>query len=541
MKTLFITGLLAAISYGPISAQTTEVLSGDLSGVKELDPEVCYELDGCYRVLSGGDLIIPAGTQIRANSQASLIVYQGGQIFANGTAANPVVFTSAQAVSSRAPGDWDGIYIAGYAATNQTNPSINKFCPGTILYGGSNDTDNSGTLQHVRIEYAGLPPVGDQQTAALNLLGVGTGTTIDHVQISYSRKDGYEVRGGKSDLNYMEALNNYRTDIQISEGYTGNIQFLTSVRLDANAHDNTAFFSNGIYIFNDATGSSTTPITHPVISNATFFGPGYCGASPHSDFRAAIRLALNTEADIYNGVFTGWNTGLEIVGANTIDNANLNGTIKMEYNTFYANGINFSNTPAVFNPSTSGCANTISDWMVSGACQLDNIERTSLTGYSSTICGDYCSTAPVMTLSAINDVGVADYTWDTNTDFTHEMYRGSLTNANWSSTWSRWCPQQEEYCELVLMKNSAPQGLQFVPNPASSQTAVTFETDITGRLTIHVMDKVSGKTLCTNSFDIKTPGKQSLRITTSSLREGVYPVQLRLSNGDVIAGQLMIK
>ncbi len=542
MKTLFITGLLSAMAYGPISAQTTEVLSGTLSNTKELDPGICYELDGCYRILSGGDLIIPAGTQIRANSQASLIVHQGGQIFANGTSSSPVVFTSSQAVSNRAPGDWDGIYIAGYALTNQTTPSINKSCPGTINYGGSNDADNSGILQHVRIEYAGVAPTGDPEVAALNLLGVGTGTTIDHLQISYSRKDAYDLVGGKVGLSYIESLDNYRTDMQISQGYTGNIQFLTAVRLDPNAHDNTSVFSNGISIFNDGSGSTATPKTHPVISNATFFGPRYCAATPHTDFRAAVRLSLNAEAEIYNSVFTGWNTGLQIFDNSTINNANVNGSIKMEYNTFYANATNFTNSPANFDPTGTGCASTITNWMVGMTpCMMDNLVRTTLSGYSNTICGDYCSTTPVMTLSATNNVGLADSSWDVNGDFDHTIYRGSLTNTNWSATWSAWCPQEAEYCSLSALKFGKAPSLQFVPNPASSQTMVVFETEQTGRVQVSILDKITGSITRSVNATIDNKGKQQISISVSGMRAGVYPVRVKLSDGQVIAGQLIVR
>lgn len=542
MKTLIITGLLATMSYAPISAQTTEVLSGTLSTSKTLNASTCYELDGCYRVLSGGDLIIPAGTQIRANSQASLVIQQGGQIFANGSSSNPVVFTYAQTDVNGDPVEWDGIYIAGAAQTNQVAPSLVKSCPGTINYGGINDADNSGTLQHVRIEYAGVAPTGDPQAGALNLYAVGTGTSIDHVQISYSKKEAYELVGGKVDLSYIESLNNYRNDMRISQGYTGNIAYLTAIRLDASAHDNPVGFSNGLWIYNDPTGTTATPKTHPVISNATFFGPGYCGATPHSDFRAAVRLSLNAEAEIYNSVFTGWTTGLEIIDNSTINNANVNGTIKMEYNTFYANGTNFANSPVNFDPTSAGCATTITNWMVGATpCQVDNLVRTSLTGYNSNVCGNYCSMAPTMTLSATNNVGAADYTWDVGGNFVPTTYRGSLTNTNWSSSWSEWCPQNAEYCSLALMKADKHPSLLFVPNPASDITLIQFETDVLGQVQVTVSDKVTGGIIRSANKKIEVAGKQELSLSVAGLREGVYPVQVRLSNGQIIAGQLIVR
>jgi len=544
MKTLLIAGLVSLTTSTLLPAQSIDTLKGTLSTSRTLEAGNCYVLDGCFRILSGGSLTLPAGTVVRALPQASLIVHQGGQIFANGTSASPVVFTYAQKTGAGTPIEWDGLYVAGRAVTNQASPSINKTCPGTISYGGTNDADNSGTLQYVRIEYAGVAPSGDPEVAALNLLAIGTGTTIDHVQVTSSRKDAYEVRGGKVTLRYLEALNNYRGDMQISQGYTGNIQFLTAVRLDGNAHDNTGVFSNGIYVFNDATGTAATPRTHPVISNATFFGPKYCGASSiHSDFRAAVRLALNAEAEIYNSVFTGWNTGLQIVDNSTISNANVNGTIRMEYNTFFANTANFANSPANFDPTGTGCASTITDWMDGSlpCSQADNLVRTSLTGYSSTVCGNYCSTAPTMTLSGTNNVGAADYTWDAGSDFTHETYRGSLTAANWSASWSNWCPQSASYCSLAMRKAGAPGSLLFIPNPASAQTDVVFDTDVLGTAVVTLQDKVTGAVLRTAKAKIQAAGVQRIPLQCTGLREGVYPVKVRLSNGQVLGGQLIIR
>lgn len=543
MKKLFIATMLVAGFSQTGFAQTVEVLTGTLNTTKNLDASICYQLDDCYQVLSGGVLNIPQGTTIRATSGASLIVKQGGKLNATGTSSSPVVFTSAQAVSSRTPGAWDGVYIAGNAVTNQSTPSINKSCSGTISYGGSDDADNSGTLQYVRIEYAGGAPSGDPEASALNLFAIGTGTTIDHIQVSYSQKNAFDVRGGKVDLDFLESLNNYKIDMQIGQGYTGDIQFLTGIRLDANAHDNTGVLSNGLFVYNDLSGSANTPVTHPVISNATFFGPKYCGASPISaDFQAAVRLALNAQAEVYNSVFTGWNTGLQIVDNSTINNANVNGSILMSYNTFYANTTDYANSPANFDPTGTGCASTVTAWMDGSlACsQIDNFVRGSLTGYSNSVCGNYCTTAPTMILSDTNNVGLADSTWDAGGNFSHVTYRGSLTATNWSANWSDWCPQSTSYCSLSLLKAVPGSGLHFIPNPARSETTVGFQTQLTGKASLKVLDKITGKALLTAEYPIRQRGSQQMRINTSVLRAGTYFVQVRLSDGSVLSGPLVI-
>lgn len=542
MKAIIIMGLLA-LSLGTVSAQT-ETLTGNLSTTKNLSASTCYELDGCYRIQSGGVLNIPAGTVIRANSNAALIVERNGQIFATGISSNPVIFTSS--LSSPTAGAWNGISIAGNAPTNISGgKTINRVC-GNITGGGSTSNDNSGTLQFVRIEFAGGGAVGDDETNALNLLGVGSGTTIDHVMVSECLKDAYDFFGGTVIANNLISYNSHKADFLLSDGYVGKGQFWVSLRMASSAHDGTSIFSNGLVIRNDLSNSSNTPQTNPTLSNLTFFGPNYCNlmGSPHSDFRSAVYLYHNAAASIYNSVFTGWRTGLAIEDNSTIVNANVNSLINMSYNSFYANIANYSNTPANFNPTGTGCSATITAWMDgSDPCsQIDNFVRTSLTAYSNTVCGDYCTTAPTLTLASMNNLGTANWDWDINNDFDQVTIRGGiLTGSDWSSSWAKFCPEEESYCSLSLMKPSKESGLLFSPNPANGSVYAIFESDVIGAVIISVMDKVSGKALREFKQQISNPGEQRLQFNAGGLREGVYFVQVRLSNGSVINSQLSVK
>ncbi|MDG1214298.1 MAG: hypothetical protein P8N20_09255, partial [Flavobacteriaceae bacterium] len=88
---------------------TGENLEGELSEAKTLDASKAYNLTGAYIIKDGGKLTIPAGTVIIATGGTSsyIAVAQGGQIFANGTAANPVVMTSGSANPTSS--DWGGL------------------------------------------------------------------------------------------------------------------------------------------------------------------------------------------------------------------------------------------------------------------------------------------------------------------------------------------------------------------------------------------------------------------------------------------------
>ena len=125
-----------------------------------------YKLRGWVYIEDGSTITIPAGTVIRGDkqTQAALIIERGGQIFARGTASKPIVFTSEEAPGNRRPGDWGGLILCGRASNNKGEQQI-EGGPRSYHGGGSNpvDTDNSGVLSYVRVEFAGFPFQTDKE------------------------------------------------------------------------------------------------------------------------------------------------------------------------------------------------------------------------------------------------------------------------------------------------------------------------------------------------------------------------------------------
>src|SRR5262249_8386807 len=142
----------------------------------------------------------------------TLIIARGGFIMAQGTPQHPIVFTSQYAPGSRASGDWGGIIVLGKAPVNKVNPVIeggliNGSCMGgTGTYGGTDPNDNSGVISYVRIEFAGYRFQLNNEVNGLTMGGVGAGTQIDHVQVSYSDDDSYEWFGGTVNCKYIVAF-----------------------------------------------------------------------------------------------------------------------------------------------------------------------------------------------------------------------------------------------------------------------------------------------------------------------------------------------
>ncbi|HRX98264.1 MAG TPA: hypothetical protein P5514_15045, partial [Bacteroidales bacterium] len=283
-----------------------------------------YKLNGFVYVRDGATLTIQAGTIIRGDktNQGTLIVERGAKLVAIGNAAQPIVFTSNQAAGSRDYGDWGGVILLGKATINV--PGGVATIEGGVgsQYGGTDDTDNSGTLKYVRIEFPGIAFEPNNEINGLTMGGVGNTTSIDYVQVSYSGDDSYEWFGGTVNAKHLIAFRGWDDDFDTDFGFHGKIQFGVALR-DPDIADVSG--SNCFESDNDGSGSSNTPITHPLFSNMSIFGPRVTPSTPiNSQYKRAMHLRRNTMCSIYNSVFTGWNIGLFIDGAAAQANATNN-------------------------------------------------------------------------------------------------------------------------------------------------------------------------------------------------------------------------
>lgn len=141
-----------------------------------------YLMKGWIYVTEGSELTIEPGTVIKGDKEtkASLIVERGGKLIAQGTASEPIVFTSEMEPGNRRPGDWGGIILCGRAKNNKTVMQIEG--GPRSEHGGDNDADNSGVLSYVRVEFAGYPFNPDEEINGVTFGSVGSGTKVDHVQ-----------------------------------------------------------------------------------------------------------------------------------------------------------------------------------------------------------------------------------------------------------------------------------------------------------------------------------------------------------------------
>ncbi len=199
---------------------TAVVLNGDVESDVTLDAALSYNLTGAYIVKSGATLTIPAGTKITAEAggtEVYIAVLQGGKIDIQGTADNPVVISSANG----SPSDWGGLTICGYA-TSTAGVDV-KAEVGNFNYGGSNDTDDSGSIKYLVIKGTGAQIDSESQYNGISFYSVGSETVVENIAVIDGADDGVEFYGGSVSVKNLYLENNNDDSIDWTEGWNGGV------------------------------------------------------------------------------------------------------------------------------------------------------------------------------------------------------------------------------------------------------------------------------------------------------------------------------
>ncbi len=194
-------------------AQLPANITSDLT----LDASVEYTISGPVLVNSGATLTIPAGTQIVSASGTAnyLAVLQGGSIDIQGTSTDPVEMRSDD-------GDaWGGLLICGNATTTAGENVTAEV--GGLVYGGSDDTESSGTIEYLILKDTGAQINADSQFNGLTLYAVGSGTTIENVACIGGADDGIEFFGGTVSVTNFYAEDLEDDSVDWTEGWNGTL------------------------------------------------------------------------------------------------------------------------------------------------------------------------------------------------------------------------------------------------------------------------------------------------------------------------------
>lgn len=287
-----------------------------------------FKLSGEYVVEDGGLLKIEPGVTIKAQNNDEgatqkndyIMVAMGGKIDAQGTPDKPIVMTVEEMPaegSSLGKMGWCGVHICGKAHTNKGNGTLSEI--GNFPYGSgtstANDNDNSGIIRYVRLECAGYAFTSEKEANGLTLYGVGSGTTIDHVQVYRGADDGFEFFGGSVNAKYLIATDCEDDSFDWTEGWNGRGTNLVAVQ---ESEDVLGYACDClIEADNNENNNEATPVANPELSNLILVGSG-------SDTEG-VRLRRGTYVRMDNAQICGKGKAL-VVESTYTEQALLDGT-----------------------------------------------------------------------------------------------------------------------------------------------------------------------------------------------------------------------
>lgn len=551
-----------------------------------------YTLFGDIIVKNGATLTIEKGTLIKGNKTtlSRLVVAAGAKLVAQGTAEEPVVFTSSQPVGQRSRADWAGIAICGLAPINSKDANGNSIqgrieC-GTDAdydYGGTNADDSSGVISYVRIEYAGYVCGTNTELNSLTMGGVGRKTKIDHVMISYGQDDGFEWFGGNVNCSELISFGARDDDFDTDFGYSGKVQNGLIIRLDTVADQGD--ISNAFESDNDANGTYNTPYTGAVFSNITVIGPAETKTSVvDPKYGWALRIRRNSSISIFNSMFIGYKRGLRLEGvgtqakatgdtlefknniiagyqeqyyesafdslyllanpSNSIFGGNANDSVKL--GSPYGNPANYNFLPQAGSPALTGASfastklagfNTTThrgafganDWTKCWAefTPQDEVYTSGPINYTPNVTITQTGQLPSLTLTASNLPG-ATYSWSTgdNAAATTVAAEGTFTL---TVTNARGCQKVETVSVTsTSVKNveNTIQNIRLFPNPNNGLATLEVFTAKNTTATISVLD-MTGRVLTQINSEI-TSGANQVELNTTTFSAGLYLVNVNI-------------
>ena len=431
-------GLVSAFSAAADTIQVTNNLTATVTWRNTNE----YVLNGFIYVLTNGVLNIEPGTVIRGKAgtgldSAALFITQGAKIFANGTRAKPIIFTS-ETDDLFDPNDiplwtrnlWGGLVIFGRsvlntasdAGGNAASPKYDIFegLPDAVvdgqhvnLFGGNDDDDNSGVFRYVSIRYSSTVILPNKEINGLSLCAVGRGTKIENVEVFDAGDDSVEFFGGTVNTKYMMSIFSDDDNFDIDQGYRGKNQFWFALQAP-DRKDNGGEWNgepNGI-------SARNAPIGNFEIYNATYIGAG----TNATGGRAFISREY-AAPKVFNSIFTEFNAG---------------GNIDDKSGAHFTNGVAQFQNNIFWNFASNGVAQpywqtAVAAWVLTNSANNNLFVDPMLTSVSRT-------NDPAFGLDPRPQAGSPALTSPISAPddgfYTPVTYRGAFKDVNWASDWS---------------------------------------------------------------------------------------------------------
>lgn len=504
-----------------------------------------YVLDGVVYLEDGGTLNIEAGTVVKFTPRAdvgnpsALVICRGAKIYATGTVAEPIIFTAEDDdiadATDLGPTDnalWGGIVLLGKAYTikNGNNEVNIEGIPTTEprgIYGmaaGANiDNDNSGVLRYVSIRHGGRHIATGSELNGLSLGAVGSGTTIEYVEIYANSDDGIEFFGGTVNVKYAAVAFTEDDSFDWDESWKGKGQFWFSIQRED--------IADAGWECDGSTPDDLTPPSDPIVFNGTHIGSGPAAAAANPIgwlFRAGTR------GYIANSIVTEMKgKGIEVQDkpSNTSDAYAqlLAGELIIKNNLFY----NIGSTTVI-----DGSANGI----IRITASADDASATALITHLTTNSNQIAN--PAINHVSRNQDGLLDprpsgtgaaYTTSLDTYpagdnfFTSVNYKGAFSAAStdlWLSGWSSLAKNGHLVNVTGINEyNNVVNSLILYPNPTQGNVNLAYESDKNVLVQIINTQGQVVKTL-NNKPAVGSPQT----IDVSSLSKGLYFITF--SDGD---------
>jgi len=231
----------------------TKIISENVTANQTWYADTVYQLGGRITVTAGATLTIEPGTVIKgeagtgANATA-LLIARGGKLMAEGTASMPIIFTTvadeithdqlmtgdfkSPNLDPTVSGLWGGVIVLGNAKISASNSSGDvsevqiegiPTSDANGLYGGSDDADNSGVMKYVSIRHGGANIGSGNEINGLTLGGVGSGTTVENVEVVSNQDDGIEWFGGTVNVTNVVVWNAGDDGIDTDQSWGGTL------------------------------------------------------------------------------------------------------------------------------------------------------------------------------------------------------------------------------------------------------------------------------------------------------------------------------
>jgi hypothetical protein len=404
-----------------------------------------YFLEGYVFVTGNATLTIQPGTVVKGRvssgaSAAALVITRGAKIIADGTKEEPIIFTSELDqlngnLGLQDVGLWGGLLVLGNASINSRANSQPAGSPAQdqveglsvtgpeveyATFGGTNDADNSGVLRYVSVRHGGARIGGDNEINGITLGGVGSGTTMEYVEVFANKDDSFEWFGGTVNARYLVSAFGNDDGFDFDQGFRGNLQFLFSIQSDITSDRG----DKGLEWDGATAPLDASPRAKVTVANGTFIGVGTSGGS-----NTAVNIRDAVEATLVNSVFVNFAKAIDIEDdvRGPVGNPILPAPVIS--NNLWWSHLSANNTAAGLNARPTGAINAstyFSDTALDN--QIVNANLRSI----SYVANRQLDPRPAVGSAALTGAGAVS-----GSGLTAASYKGAFSTTNWAAGWTK--------------------------------------------------------------------------------------------------------